>query len=127
MGKSNYKFVIVVDSNETPGNVTALVADATVDMFISGEDISREEVNWVKDGKNNVILCADTELAIVGIMVKCLQAGIRVIPITRSVYSGIKLDDGKRTIQKRDAVRAIAIGPVKSHLVDKITGNIPLY
>jgi hypothetical protein len=95
---------------------TAIVADSIIDMLTNGGKITSAEINWMKEGKNNVILKVNSESELVRILINCNKAGIRVMPITESEFIGVNKNGDCVDIVKRDVIKAIAIGQ-KNHIL----------
>ncbi len=113
---SEYKQVIVVrkDLNLSVGKTAAQAAHASVAAYGKTGKIIRD--SWERGGAKKVVLAVNSETELINLFEKAKR---------RSLPTALIKDAGMTEIPA-GTVTALAIGPEKADLIDKITGELPL-
>lgn len=111
-----YKQVIVVrkDLNLSIGKTAVQVAHASLAAYSKTGKIIKQ--NWEREGSKKVVLQVDSENELKLLYEKAKKRGLTTALIK----------DAGLTEIPPGTITALAIGPEKSELIDKLTGNLPL-
>jgi len=111
-----YKQVIVVrkDLNLSIGKTAVQVAHASVAAYAKTGKLIKDK--WEQEGAKKVVLQVDSENELKTLQQKAKHRGLTTVLIK----------DAGLTEIPPGTITALAIGPEKSELIDKLTGNLPL-
>ena len=111
-----YKQVVVIrkDLNLSIGKIAVQVAHASLAAYSKTGKIIKD--NWEREGAKKVVLGVNSETELKNLYEKSKRRGI----------TAVLIKDAGLTEIPAGTITALAIGPEKSELVDKITGNLPL-
>ena len=111
-----YKQVIVIrkDLNLSIGKTAVQVAHASLAAYIKTGKILRYK--WEKEGAKKVVLQVNSEIELKDLHEKAKRRGL----------AAVLIKDAGLTEIPAGRITALAIGPEKSELIDKLTGSLPL-
>lgn len=120
MSVSKFKQVIILrsDLKMSPGKAAVQASHAAVS---SAEETRKKNplwwMGWIEEGQCKIVLKVNSEAELISLEKKAKDLGIPTALIS----------DAGLTELEPGTVTALGIGPAPSNLVDKVTGNLPLY
>ncbi len=111
-----YKQVIAIrkDLNLSSGKTAVQVAHASLSAYSKTGKIIKDK--WEREGAKKVVLSVNSENELKDLYKKAKRRGI----------TAVLIKDAGLTEVPAGTITALAIGPEKSELIDKITGHLPL-
>ena len=111
------KQVILVrnDLKLPKGKMAAQCSHAAVEAAFNSD--KKKVAEWRKEGAKKIILKVKDEKEMIKYLQKAKDAGLKTALIT----------DAGMTVVAPGTKTCVGIGPAPSNMIDKITGNIPLY
>lgn len=110
--------VLRADLKMSPGKAAAQASHAAVS---SAEKARKDNPSWwrewIESGQRKIVLRVNSEEDLLNIERKAREMNLPVVLIA----------DMGSTELKPGTITALGIGPAPSNLIDKITGNLPLY
>ncbi|MEM2092088.1 MAG: peptidyl-tRNA hydrolase Pth2 [Candidatus Bathyarchaeia archaeon] len=110
--------VLRADLKMSPGKAAAQAGHAAVS---SAEEARKKNpswwMGWIEEGQCKIVLKVSSEADLLSLERRARELGLPVALIS----------DAGLTELEPGTVTALGIGPAPSNLVDKVTGNLPLY
>ena len=119
-GQSQYKQAIVIRSNlkMSPGKTAVQASHAAVSASERARKLNSSWwSNWIEQGQRKIALKVESEGELLELERKSLRLHVPTVLIADMGLTELPLG----------TVTALGIGPAPSSLVDKLTGNLPLY
>lgn len=110
--------VLRADLKMSPGKAAAQASHAAVS---SAEEARKRNpswwTRWIEEGQCKIVLKVNSEAELLSLEKKAKDLGLPIALIS----------DAGLTELEPGTVTALGIGPAPSNLVDRVTGNLPLY
>lgn len=123
------KQVIVIrkDLKMRKGKIAAQASHASMKVFFDRGTVEEDKLtiqltpsmaHWVMNSFAKVCVYVDSEEDLLGIYEQAIE---------ENIPTAIIVDEGRTEFKGVPTRTAVAIGPEKSSIIDKITGGLPLY